>query len=594
MGTLISLDSICHKAGSKDLFNNLKLVIEDNSRLGIIGPNGSGKSTLMKIIAETLEPDAGRVVRASNVQIAYVPQLDDFKPETTIHESMLEKLHIRFDEHESQIRAAKFLNRVGFQDTHKKVSELSGGWRKRLTLAAALAFEPDLLLLDEPTNHLDLAGLLWLEDLLVNADFAWALISHDRYFLERTVNSVLEINSCFRDGLLKLNGTYNVFLEKRDALIEQEARSTESLANKVRNELAWAARGPQGRTTKANFRMQQAQSLNAELQERKSRMRSETSSDVAFTSSNRQTKELVELIKVSLDFHGRQIIKQESFTLTAGACLGVLGDNGQGKSTLLKLIGGTLEPNGGKIKRANFLKTVYFDQLRASLHPTALLREALADRNDQVIYQGRGIHISSWSKRFGFHPEDLHKTVASLSGGEQARLLLSILVRQEADLLILDEPTNDLDISMLETLEEMLIEFNGAVVLVTHDRYMLERVCTSFLGFTANQHLLPFASYAQWEQLRRQEQVSKTESKSVETSIKKKLTAEELREYGQMERKIIKAEKKLEEIMKKAGEAAAHSSYQESQKISAELKEAQVLVDTLYLRWSELEALQNQ
>ncbi len=593
MSTLISLDSVSHQIGNKQLFSDLKLAISDDSRIGIIGPNGSGKSTLMKIIAEEIVPDSGRVVCGRSVQVAYVPQMDSFNPALTAQEVMIKELSNNFTDLEANTRAGKFLSKVGFEDLTQKVGDLSGGWRKRLSLAVALAREPEVLLLDEPTNHLDLAGLLWLENLLNNANFAWALISHDRYFLERTVKEVIEVAPCYKNGIIKLGGSYQTFLEKRDEFLDQEAKGIASLANKVRNEQEWASRAPKARGTKANYRVKEADRLDSELQERRSRVTGEATK-VSFTASQRQTKELAEFINVTFGFDNLPIVTQENFIINSGVCLGVLGTNGQGKSTLLKLIGGALEPQAGKVKRAGHLKVVYFDQLRGALSSASTLRQALADGYDQVVYQSRSLHIISWGKKFGFDPADLDKPIKNLSGGEQARLLLSILVRQEADLLILDEPTNDLDLPMLEMLEGMLVDFPGAVILVTHDRYMLEKVCTNFLGFNQEQKLLTYASYAQWQESRARVQHAKESrgSGSIPSiPVAKKMSSEEIREYGQMEKKIMKAEQELALIEDRAVKAATANDHHLMVQVANELTVAQEKVEGLYRRWDELENL---
>lgn len=589
MGSLISLDAVSHSIGSKQLFENLVLSVNEGMRLGVIGPNGSGKSTLIKLIAGIIEPSEGRVTRNSKIEVGYVPQVDDFNDNHQIIKVIHDKLIKVFTEEEVRIRSEKYLSLVGFTDNEQKVSELSGGWRKRLALAIALAFEPEVLLLDEPTNHLDLEGLLWLENLLNTSTFAWVLISHDRYFLERTVTDILEIAPYYVSGIKKYPGKYKEFLEKREQFFEQEESATASLANKVKTELEWASRMPKARATKANYRMQEAERLHSELKERRFRLKSETT-NLSFTSSSRQTKDLVEFINVSFNYADKKILEKSNFLIQNRNCLGILGVNGQGKSTLLRLIGGSINPAAGKVKHANFLKIVYFDQLRSSLDSASSLKIALTDGYEQVIYQDKPIHFISWAKRFGFNADDLDKPVNSLSGGEQARVLLSMLVRKEADLLILDEPTNDLDVNMLEKLEEMLNEFDGGVVLVTHDRYMLENVCTHFLGFNSNNELLPFSSYEQWQSSLKLVNDNKSSSK-VKKNSESKLTKELSKEYSQIEKKIAKAEQVLTEVMNKAGDPAMHSNHEASQKINSELKEAKDKVDALYARWEELEGL---
>ena len=256
------------------------------------------------------------------------------------------------------------------------------------------------------------------------------------------------------------------------------------------------------------------------------------------------------MIKVSFAFEDLNILNQQSLLLQSGDRLGVLGTNGQGKSTLLKLIAGKLEAQSGKVKYAHNVQIAYFDQLREQIDYAQDLKTVLADGSDQIDYQGKSVHIISWAKRFGFERHDLQKKMADLSGGEQARVLLSILVRQDADVLILDEPTNDLDIPMLEALEDMILAFEGVIVLVTHDRYVLEKVCSKFLGYTKNQELLPYASYQQWEDSRNQSVASKpSQPEKVKT---KKMTEAERKEYNKIERKITRAEERLEALQMEA------------------------------------------
>jgi ATP-binding cassette subfamily F protein uup len=607
MSTLISLDSVSHRIGSKQLFEGLSLNIGAGARLGICGPNGSGKSTLLGILAGTIIPDDGRVVQRRDISVAYVPQKDTFHDSLSISETLLQRLEEqaiqsipqkKFDRQEAEQKVQSLLLQVGFVDFSQPTAVLSGGWRKRLSIALALAVEPDVLFLDEPTNHLDLAGLLWLQDLLNNASFAWALVSHDRYFLEHTITQVLEIAPCFAGGAFFAKCGYSQFLERRENFLEQEEQRISSLANKVRNELEWASRSPKARSTKSGHRLREASRLEQELQERRSRLQVEECK-VSFSKSDRETKELVKFINVAFGFGDQLLLRRENFTVFSRSCLGILGTNGQGKSTLLKLIGGALEPTTGKVKQADFLRVVYFDQLRHALDMNASLRYALGDGNDQVPYQGKFVHIIGWARRFGFHPDELDKLVSQLSGGEQARLLLAKLATQEADLLILDEPTNDLDIPMLEALELMLLEFEGASVLVTHDRYMLNKVCSHFLGFTQDQGLVPFAEYEQWEATlikptnRTPAEAAATLSTPKQTEEPKPIGAgkksfQYKRSCDQIERKIQKAEKNLADIQVLSTDPAAHKDHQASALLAARLAAASAEVEELYREWEKI------
>ncbi|MCB0352320.1 MAG: ABC-F family ATP-binding cassette domain-containing protein [Bdellovibrionales bacterium] len=593
---LVHLDSVTVQIGSRMLFEDLRLSIRPRSRIGIVGPNGSGKSTLLKTFAGIVEPNSGRVV-SGGVRVVYVPQSEDFSPQQSVLQAAASCLEGHLSAEEVEVAASKALSRVGFVDFDQNAAQLSGGWQKRLSLAVAFAQAPEVLLLDEPTNHLDLDGLSWLEDTLRKANFAWALVSHDRFFLDHTVEQVVELSPFYPGGVFQSDGGYIDFKENRERFLSEEAKRTSALANKTRRELEWASRSPKARTGKAAFRMRQAKELQGALREAKSRKPKEQVK-TNFRSGEVTAKELVELIKCSFSYGDKEIVSRLSFTFRNKTCLGLLGTNGQGKSTLLKLIGGELLPSSGKVKAVHGLNVVYFDQLRKSLSEWKTLGELLGEGQREVLYQDKLVHIVSWGKRFGFELADHEKLVSSLSGGEQARALLSVLVRQQADLLLLDEPTNDLDIPMLEALETMILEFEGAVVLVTHDRFMLDEVCTHFLGFVGQGELKEFASFEQWSDQSGKEEIEGSapsrEAKEKQKSPRKKLSYKDQLEFGRIEGTILKAEEHLSTIEAKIADPSTHSDPLESKKISEDLHQAKQEVDRLYARWEELDTLRRE
>jgi ABC transport system ATP-binding/permease protein len=588
---LLSVDSLTKSYTSRPLFENLAFTVAEGDHIGLIGPNGSGKSTLLKILAGVEDPDAGKRSLRKGLRVGYVPQDPVFAPGKSIEEVLLEALRgePHLDEHERTGRVAMALGKAGFNDRTIATETLSGGWRKRLAVARELVREPDVLLLDEPTNHLDVEAILWLEELMKNEPEAFVVVSHDRYFLENVTKRMLELNRIYPDGLLQADGRYSVFLEKRDELLRGEAAYQETLANLVRREMEWLRRGPKARTTKAKARIQNAERLIDELDEGRDRSRQSTAK-IDFTSSDRRTKRLWLGRGLSKTLGDRPIVRNLDLLLTPGMRLGVLGPNGSGKTTLLRMIIGELPPDAGTIESADRLRVVYFEQNRESLDPTLTLKRALAPEGDAVVYQDRSVHVVSWAKRFLFRPEQLETSVSRLSGGEKARIVLARLMLKPADLLVLDEPTNDLDIPTLDVLEESLLEFSGALVLVTHDRYLLDRISNQILALDGRGNAEYFADYMQWEAQRRS--VSSSEDKRRETKPlpkTKRLSYLEQREWDAMEASILASERRLQAAQRGVEDPSIASDAGALQQRYAEVSAAQAELERLFHRWSELE-----
>jgi ATP-binding cassette subfamily F protein uup len=594
---LLNAQDLSQSYGAVPLFRKISLNVSEGERLGLIGPNGSGKSTLLEILAGRREPDEGQVALRRNTRLAFVAQVSTFVPNETVSgiiERALKRAHVPPDEH--QARLAETLGRTGFSDFQAEAASLSGGWRKRLAIAEALVADPDLLLLDEPTNHLDLAGIEWLEKLLLNAPFASVVVSHDRYFLENVATDMLELNRMYPDGLLRVRGNYSTFLDAKDDFLVAQTKRQEALENRVRTEIAWLRRGPKARATKAKARIDNAQQLIGELNDLNARTRT-ASADIDFTATERKTKRLIELKNVSYGFEGRPVIEDVSFTLTAGVRVGLVGPNGSGKTTLLRLLRGELEPQSGEVTRADALRIMYFDQNRP-LDESLTLRRALAPDSDSVVYQDRTLHVASWASRFLFTNEQLNQPVSRLSGGERARVLIARLMLEPADVLLLDEPTNDLDIPTLEILEESLLEFGGALVLVTHDRFMLDRVSTVVMGLDGQGNAQRFADYEQWDawlQERRTvertgERLQEVKQSRREPTAKKKLSYLDSRDFETIEDRITEAEVLLQEKRSLLADPDVVRDAKRLQDALSEADEAQKMVDALYARWAELEA----
>jgi len=604
---LLSCEAISKQFGVRPLFESLTFGLYEGDRVGLVGPNGSGKSTLLKILAGIEEPDSGSRSVRKGIRAGYVPQDPVFPPDLPAEVVLVEALAGEpLEEFEKSGRAALVLGRLGFADPGQTAGTLSGGWNKRLAIARELVREPDILLLDEPTNHLDLEGILQLEEILASEARAYVVVSHDRYFLENVARRMLELDRVYPEGLLQVDGTYSDLLEKRDEVRKNQAEYQESLANRARREVEWLRRGPKARGTKAKARIQEANRLLDELQEVKERERAgdAAAAGIDFVSSGRKTKKLLVARGLVKAFDGRTVFgggDGVDLLIRPGSRLGVLGPNGSGKTTLLSVLAGELPPDAGEIERAQFLKTVLFEQSRETLDRTVSLRRALAPEGDSVLYDGRSIHVASWAKRFLFRPEQLDTPVSRLSGGEQARILIARLMLRPADLLILDEPTNDLDIPTLEVLEESLLEFPGGLVLVTHDRYLLDRVCTSILALDGRGDVRHFADTAQWEEHRQESEAAAARPAPVKTARAelvapsgktgpKRLGYLDQREWDQMEEKILAAEDALARCQEAVEDPAVATDPQALQDRLAALAAAQAEVERLYARWAELEA----
>ena len=597
---LLSCESIDKSFGVKPLFSDLSITLSDNDQVGLVGPNGSGKSTLLKILAGLEEPDSGTRSIRKHARMGYVPQEPVFAKAQTVEDVLAQALiDDGLDPHEHGDRIAKALSIGEFPKTDQPVATLSGGWKKRLAIARALLLGPDVLLMDEPTNHLDVEGILWLESLLKNEVRAFLVVSHDRRFLESVASRMLEINRRYPNGIFEAKGNYSAFLEQRDAALSAQADYQASLANRVRREVEWLRRGPKARTTKAKSRIDSAGRLIDELSDIEAR-RDKGTAGIDFTSSGRRSKQLVVATELGIALGGKPIIRDLELCLGPGQRLGLLGPNGSGKTTVLKLLAGTLEPDTGTITRADKLRVVTFEQHRDSLDQQATLRRSLAPHGDAVVYQDRSVHLVSWAKRFLFKPEQLDLPVSRLSGGEQARLLIARLMLQPADLLILDEPTNDLDIPTLDVLEDSLMEFPGALVLVTHDRWLLDRVSTMLLALDGNGRAEWFADYAQWEaaqarneQATRRPAQSRSAGTNVETTApapkRKGLSYREQKEWDTIEQKIAKAEATVAACHAAAVDPAIVADAEALRARYAALEAAQTIVEQLYARWAELE-----
>jgi ATP-binding cassette subfamily F protein uup len=604
LSVLVSCQNLSKTFGTGPLFEGLDFTLTEGERVGVVGPNGAGKSTLAKIIAGLESTDSGIVSRRTGLKLCYVAQDSQFPPKKTIQNALVDALiKDRVDGHDAEDRVRSAIWDAGFSDPDALCSSLSGGWTKRLAIVEQLVREPDVLILDEPTNHLDIEGILWLEDKLKRGGFTSIFVTHDRYILHDVASRIVEVNKLFQKGTFSVAGDYAEFLQRKAHYIAAQTKEADAMANRLRREEDWLRHGPKARTTKSTARIDEAYRLKADLAESLNRLRSSGSVGLDFTGTGRKTKKLVEVVGLKKEYEGRKLFAGFDLTITAGMKLGVLGPNGSGKSTLLKVIMGEVKSDEGKVVLAERIRISYFDQLRQNIDTEITLKDALAPHGDSVVFSGRSIHVATWAKRFLFRPDQLHVRVGRLSGGERARLLLARHMLIPADVLLLDEPTNDLDIPTLEILEEAIADFDGAVILVSHDRYLVDRVTTHLLGLDGKGNFTYFADFSQWNKAQKgvspaalragsghTKDVSVADSGSSDRKSNKKLSYKEQRELDGMEQAIAVAEADVERCKEELADPkiALHSA--KLAELSTALSNAESKIEKLYTRWAELEA----
>ena len=606
---LLTATNISKTLGLKPLFSRLTLTVDEGDRVGVIGPNGAGKSTLLKVLAGLMPVDEGRVVNQPGLRAVYVPQDDSFEPGKSPREivtaSALNAPGVH-DLHEAEVLADILLGRAGFDETHLNIeaSRLSGGWRKRLAVARALgevAGQPDLIMLDEPTNHLDLVGIRWLEEIVRksagDASASGAIfVTHDRAFLESVATRIVEISAAYPGHMFAVKGNYTEFLRRKEEYLDSQAKAEQVLSNQVRKDLEWLSRGPQGRQTKAKGRIDSSHDRIAQLAQVRARnlAAGKGGASLDFNASGRRTRKLLEAKGLTKSLGGKRLFTELDVLLTPGECVGLLGPNGSGKTSLIRVLTGELEPDEGTIKLADPKPTmVLFSQYRESFDPETLLRDALSPGAENVSFRGKSVHVTGWAKRFLFQEFQLDQPIKSLSGGELARIHIAKVMLQPADVLVLDEPTNDLDIPTLEILEEALEEFPGALLIVTHDRAMLDRLASSYVALDGRGKSGVYASLQQAldATVIQTPKPEKQGSGGIKPKTQKSgLSYHEKREYAEIEGKIAAAEDRVTQAQEKLGRPEVASNHILMTRACEELSEAQEAVAALYERWEELES----
>jgi ATP-binding cassette subfamily F protein uup len=617
--------------GGPLLLDQASLVIEEGERIGLLGRNGAGKSTLLKMLVGDIPPDSGEVVRSAGARVGLLPQdVPDTLPGSVYDivasggQGHLDLLH---QYHELTVRLAKGgdadllkeLERVqhrletsGAWHFHQRVEmvvsltsldedaefgTLSAGLKRRTLLAKALANEPDLLLLDEPTNHLDINAILWLEDFLLRFNKTIMFVTHDRAFLQRMATRIVEID---RGRLLSFDCDYDTYLERRQSLLDSEEKSWQDFDKKLAKEEVWIRQGIKARRTRNEGRVRALEQLRLERELRRERM---GNAQIAIVEADRGGKLVAKAEKLSFAFEGKKIVENFSTAIIRGDRVGILGPNGSGKTTLLKLLLGELKPQKGRVRLGSGLKIAYFDQLRAQLDDDRTLRQSIADGGDTVVVGGASRHVVGYLQDFLFSSDQIQAPVRLLSGGERNRLLLAKLFSVPSNVLVLDEPTNDLDTETLSLLEERLLTYNGTILLVSHDRAFLNNVVTSTLVFEDDGQLREYAGgYDDW--LRQREaratqkgpKAAKTDDKPAREKplqTKRKLSYKETKELEALPGRIETLEAERTEIITalSSPEFYASSDSDRVTSTNARLKTLDLELDEAYARWEQLEEL---
>jgi ATP-binding cassette subfamily F protein uup len=626
---LIWINEVSVSFGGPPLLDGATLQIEAGERIGLLGRNGSGKSTLMKLLMGEIKPDSGEIIRSGEVRIAMLPQdVPDDLPGTiydVVASGGREHLDLLREYHDLTLQMSrsgddgllKKLERVQHQletsgawhyhqrvetvlartdlDENAEFRFLSAGMKRRVFLAKALVNEPDLLLLDEPTNHLDINAILWLEDFLLKFEKTLMLVTHDRAFLQRLATRIVEID---RGRLMSFPCDYGTYIERRQALLEAQEKQWQEFDKKLAREETWIRQGIKARRTRNEGRVRVLVKMR---QERAHRQEQTGNVRLTIQEAERSGKLVVEAQKIHFAFGDNKIVEGFSTAIMRGDRVGIIGPNGSGKTTLLKILLGELQPQQGGLRMGAGIRVAYFDQLRAQLDENRTLKDNIADGNDMIVVGGASKHVMGYLQDFLFPPDRILSPVSSLSGGERNRLLLAKLFILPSNVLVLDEPTNDLDTETLELLEDRLLEYSGTILMVSHDRAFLNNVVTSTIVFEGKGRLQEYVGgYDDWlRQRTERHEPSKTapaeqrQKKDRPPKEKQKLSYKETRELGELPLIIEALEQEKERLLETLNSPAFYASRDagEINRANDRLKALEEELDGAYGRWDELESL---
>ena len=604
--------------GRQTLFDDAEFSISEGERLALTGRNGSGKSTLLKIIANLEKPSSGDIAIRKDLRVSYLPQsaesgltgtakevlvggMDDFKkmhelydtlPQNSPEHQKIEHLLNLYDAWNCQNKLDKMIHKLNLDFPDRDFQSLSGGERRRVLLGRAIISEPDLLLLDEPTNHLDITTIEWMENFLASYRGACCFITHDRFFLDRIADRIVELD---HGKFYSCVGSYADFLAAKAFRIEAEDAETARRKSFLRREVEWVRRSPKARLKRNLGRLKR-------YEEQAAVSAPERTGDIELVipSPSRLGNKVVDLKKVSLTRGDKKLFSDLDFEFTVNHKVGIVGPNGCGKSSLLKLLTGELMPDSGKIETADTVQFNYIDQSRIALDPEKSVVEEISEGVDTIDLGNSKISVWGYLKRFLFEDERINTKVRNLSGGERARLLLAKILKQGGNFLILDEPTNDLDLATLRVLEEALIDYPSTVLVVSHDRYFLNRVCNHVIVFEENKVVSTVGDYDYYLSKRTlPEKTAETENKAAPVQPKprqpqKKLSYSEQRELDGMEEKIMEAEEKTSALEEAFCDPELFSKRpKEVPEIQSALAAAKAELEALYARWNELESKKN-
>ena len=619
--TLLDASELKVRFNDNEVLKSASLTIRDGDHLGMVGRNGCGKSTFLKILAGIAQADDGKVTPRSGLGIGYLPQgleasdgasvldtirggaahsfnlLDEYEslPADSNRQTELEQQIATADAWNIETRIETAMMHLNTPAADRLMGTLSGGEKRRVALCRAIVSNPDLLILDEPTNHLDTDSIEWMAQYLKKFRGAFLVATHDRYFLDEICNHIVELQA----GRFHTHkGNYSDYLESNLARMENEQAIDLKRKRFLRRELDWIRRGPKARTTKAKFRVDKFHSIKNTQGSDK-----ELSMDLIIPPPGQLANRVVDLINVSLELGGRELIERFDFKFEAGMRIGICGRNGLGKTSLLRIVLGQLAPTGGSQKTGVLTQFNYVDQERVQLDPEKTLLQEVAEGADTIPFGNGKLAIRAYLQRFGFDPKRINMKVKSLSGGEKSRLLLARILKHGGNFLIMDEPTNDLDLPTLRLLEEALLAFSGCVLVVSHDRYFLNRVCTGIIAFEGDGLVTYNEGDYEYYREKLAERKMRLAKRPVATQANagssrapeakpRKMTWKEKAELEGMEAAILKAEEAVTRIESLFADPEFHSKLgAKTIELTSELETAKKQGAALYARWEELEAI---